>query len=796
VNTNQFSGGLPLAITSIILGYYETRANYFTGEIPSSFLRLQSLLKLDVSNNYLWGRAVFAEDCYPNYVNLSYNSFSGSLENLFFPTENYSQVAVQFVAANNNEFTGTVPNWSTFPTFYDLDVANNQLTGTLPEWNSLVLELFAASTNCFHGSIPETFCNLDHLLAISLNGLNSASHYQIDIFPNSEFSSTFTTKYSMDGGVPACLFSHPLLTVLQLSGNQLTGTLPDSLNISSSLSDLVLSHNDFTGTIPLIFQQKKWDNLDLSYNQFTGELSSSFHNYSSADSLTLTVNRLSGSIPASLLDAENIDILDGNLFACGYDTNNLPANDPQSGHYSCGSDTVNLALYFWVSILGLSIFVVIGAVYCHSVRHKKYFELFTKCFHWYRYFRNYCSYQSLQNKDSTVTNSNPLFTVFVFNQRMRQICILLTLFILVVVLPTDLVLASYNHSSYQDRFAWILSSLFFSGEVPGIAFFIELSIFIVLACYLMLIFWSVELSRFTDIHSITNDKKLSNSWIATGCSFLAVGLCNLIIMIAADLLYVYIIITYDTLIVTFAEIGLALLKIVWNNSFLWTSMKQFQQLFGKNNNRDKTDDKLKESEVAFIAFNISLNNFFYPIIAIMIVSSNCFYNAIFQAAAVTTSFSELGASKTATVVLSVSSSYNPPFTYSYQCSSFIYSYYCPVFLLMLLFESILLPVMKVLVSVILDERLGGCTEKDEDDEEESNRISRIEMTPSITTAGRDPDLRTTFTNFGATEGNQQPQSRVTDEDRKTFSDPPSSGNLISMEELASRTTFMWSPIRF
>jgi hypothetical protein len=64
------------------------------------------------------------------------------------------------------------------------------------------------------------------------------------------------------------------LTTLHLSGNGLTGSLPNV--VSHKLMDLSLSHNIITGPIPLSFQNRRWSGLDLSYNRINGKLSTNF----------------------------------------------------------------------------------------------------------------------------------------------------------------------------------------------------------------------------------------------------------------------------------------------------------------------------------------------------------------------------------------------------------------------------------------------------------------------------------------------------------------------------------------
>jgi hypothetical protein len=88
---------------------------------------------------------------------------------------------------------------------------------------------------------------------------------------------------------------------LNLSNNQLSGTLPDSLAGLSQLSLLYLSENQLTGTIPeSLGNLNKLTNFSLSKNQLTGPIPNSLGNLSKLMVLVLDNNQLSGSIPDSL----------------------------------------------------------------------------------------------------------------------------------------------------------------------------------------------------------------------------------------------------------------------------------------------------------------------------------------------------------------------------------------------------------------------------------------------------------------------------------------------------------------
>ncbi|CAI0458546.1 unnamed protein product [Linum tenue] len=85
-----------------------------------------------------------------------------------------------------------------------------------------------------------------------------------------------------------------LYTLLDLSNNQLSGEIPNSLGNLRSLKVLNLSHNSLSGPIPASFGNiKELESLDLSHNNLSGDI-------------PLSDNNLSGRIPTgSQMDRMN-----------------------------------------------------------------------------------------------------------------------------------------------------------------------------------------------------------------------------------------------------------------------------------------------------------------------------------------------------------------------------------------------------------------------------------------------------------------------------------------------------------
>jgi Leucine-rich repeat (LRR) protein len=725
LGNNYFTGTFPEITTIVNL---EIQNNFFHGEV-SDYLEIlghqsSQVEVLDMSSNYFSGPLSLAT-LSPIYVNFSYNQFTGELSNLFGEKPYclfHKTNCPKLIDMSQNELSGTLPlNWNEFPLLYLIDVSENRVTGTLPSYNQPRLRVFAASINCFEGSIPASLCDSD-LEVLLLNGLSSSSYCQLPIFPHTRIH-TYYNQYTIEKGIPECLFTRlPQLSALHLSGNLLTGKIPE---VSSSLSypstllnDLDLSYNILTGTIPLFFQSKpNWMAVDLASNRLTGLLiENAFPNIIGARfSLKLSVNRLSGTLPSNLLSLDNVNILDGNMFACNYDRSLLPDNDPNIDHYSCGSELVNLVLYFWIGLLFLVVLTLIVFIHIHYHSSPERFvfihlsiQFIGEVREWYSFFHKYCREErgKLLRSNGGQQKSNEILTFYRFNRRCRRICGFLTLFILIVLLPTYCVLSNY-YSTYAEKYIWTVSAMFLTGSTSGWILYVELLACAVLTCGLVIRLFHLSAVLRATAGETTKELTGNKLWV-----YVMLSVVNFVFMLIADLVYVVTIINANIGVAILAQFVLALVKIGWNNSILWKMLiwceKWVSYMYRYYCPLRLSEEEVIYSSISELGFNftyfdvgmistsIGLNNLIYPILAIMAVSTNCLHDAIFQPPSIASSYigeelTQLGSA----AMMTVSTSYNPPFSYGYQCSSVIYAYYTPVFIIMFTFESVVIPVFQL-----------------------------------------------------------------------------------------------------
>ncbi|KAG6651730.1 hypothetical protein CIPAW_06G133000 [Carya illinoinensis] len=268
----------------------------------------------DVSGNQLEGPVSFS--IFANASSLVFLDLSSNYE-LEVDTESPSwiltfQLAVlKLASCNLNKKNGhVVPSFiSTQINLWFLDLSNNSLEGGIPcqlFLNNSITQLYLRS-NKIEGSFLDCF----------INGTSNLDMF--DISDNrvkgpipENFISIFSTSYDvamssneLEGKIPSS-FGSIFFSILDLSNNKLSGTIPRSLTgndtTESTLIYLNLSNNTLQGEmLPRESNLTRLQYLNLGSNHFEGIISPAISN-SPLGILDVRDNYLSGNIPKWLYD--------------------------------------------------------------------------------------------------------------------------------------------------------------------------------------------------------------------------------------------------------------------------------------------------------------------------------------------------------------------------------------------------------------------------------------------------------------------------------------------------------------
>lgn len=353
---NSFSREIPESLLNLSkLEFLDLSRNNFRGEIQPIFGRFTQLNYLVLhGNNYMGGIYTSRILKLPNIsrLDLSFNNFSGSL-----PVEISEMYSLKFLVLAYNQFSGTIPpQYGNLTALQALDLSFNKLTGLIPpslgNLNNLLWLMLA--NNSLTGEIPPEVGNCSSLLWVNLAnnrlsgkipseltniGRNAEPTFQANRleetgrviagsgeclamkrwipadYPPFSFVYTILTRKKCRsiwdqllkgyGIFPVCssgsnVRSLQISGYLQLSGNQLSGELPQTIGEMKNFSMLHLGCNRFNAKLPRHIDQLPLVVLNLTKNSFTGEVPSEIGNIKCLQNLDLSHNNFSGTFPSSL----------------------------------------------------------------------------------------------------------------------------------------------------------------------------------------------------------------------------------------------------------------------------------------------------------------------------------------------------------------------------------------------------------------------------------------------------------------------------------------------------------------
>ncbi|ESR65503.1 hypothetical protein CICLE_v10010397mg [Citrus x clementina] len=334
----------------------DLNSNSLSGPIP--FIPFNIRLR-DLSNNALAG-SLFHFLCSERneakhsmeFLILTNNSLSGELPDCWMNLQHLSVLKL-----GNNAFTGALPaSMGSLTSLHSLQLDHNNLSGPIPAslqncaklvvfdiaWigEKLLIMILRLRTNKFHGHIPAELCRLTslHILDLSHNNfsgtiprcinnltamMNQSNSMETDI-EYYTFSNHFSIRFIenalvvMKGRELEYNTMLKLVRCMDLSGNNLSGDIPEEMTNLLALQSLNLSHNFLTGKIPEnVGAMRSLESIDFSGNLLSGGIPQSISSLTFLSHLNLSDNNLTGKIPlGTQLQGFNASCFAGNNL-CG-----------------------------------------------------------------------------------------------------------------------------------------------------------------------------------------------------------------------------------------------------------------------------------------------------------------------------------------------------------------------------------------------------------------------------------------------------------------------------------------------
>ncbi|CAK8534807.1 unnamed protein product [Lathyrus sativus] len=325
---NQLEGVIPPHLGAVRnLTILDISSNNLVGMIPIHLCEYQQLQFLSLGSNRLFGNIPYSLKVCKSLVQLMLgdNLLTGSL-----PVELYELHNLTALELHQNRFSGPIsPGIGQLKNLERLHLSDNYFSGYLPSEIGKLAQLvtFNVSSNRFSGSIPDELGNCARLQRLDLS------------------------RNKFTGMLPNSIGNLVNLELLKISDNMLLGEIPGTLGDLIRLTDLELGGNWFSGRIPFHFGRLSALQiaLNLSHNNLSDTIPDSLGSLQMLESLYLNDNQLVGEIPSSIGDLLS-------LLVCNVSNNKLIGTVP---------DTTTFRKMDFTNFAGNNGLCRVGTNHCH-----------------------------------------------------------------------------------------------------------------------------------------------------------------------------------------------------------------------------------------------------------------------------------------------------------------------------------------------------------------------------------------------------------------------------------------------
>ncbi|KAK2633099.1 hypothetical protein EUGRSUZ_L00586 [Eucalyptus grandis] len=311
---NSISGPIPATMGQLLsLRKLYLSSNKLSGNIPESIGQLSNLEVMDLRNNKLDG--VVNERHFANLTSLTVLYFNLNKLVIDITTSWVPPFQIQAIFMSNCKVGPRFPSWlRTQRNISVLYMSNACIYDEVPSWLPEVLsniERLDLSGNMLRGNISRIIGKEMPLLRlVSLSGNNLSGDIPKALCMSNELSFLDLSKNQLSGRFPQCWRrSQANLEWISLGDNKLNGPIPDSLCHLKRLGVLSLRENGLNGVFPKCLLKLDLVNLDLSDNQFTGRIPLFGQHARSFRTIDLDRNHFTGNIPLQICHLVNLQYL-------------------------------------------------------------------------------------------------------------------------------------------------------------------------------------------------------------------------------------------------------------------------------------------------------------------------------------------------------------------------------------------------------------------------------------------------------------------------------------------------------
>jgi Leucine-rich repeat (LRR) protein len=322
------------ARTNSALDFLVTEDNNLTGTLPTELGLLGKLRWVYLDSNL--GIQGSIPDSYENLKNLEVfalqcNELSGSIPDWI---DSWSNLKV--LSLSNNALTGILPaSMSRMTNLKGLSLDINMLSGYIGEIGTLInlqrvylgsnkfegriddnflrnhkaLVHLDLSKNLMTGTVPPHFFQVENMTVMDLHG-NKLDGTMPNFVENNILQFLSLHDNEISERVPPSIINLKSLTHLDIAGNNFSQVIPTQLSLMSGLEHLFLGNNPFAvGPVPDFSKLVNLTQLSLKATQLSGYIPTWLGKLNKLSFLDLGMNGLNGQMPSEIGNLESLRVL-------------------------------------------------------------------------------------------------------------------------------------------------------------------------------------------------------------------------------------------------------------------------------------------------------------------------------------------------------------------------------------------------------------------------------------------------------------------------------------------------------
>ncbi|KAI9098474.1 hypothetical protein K1719_025099 [Acacia pycnantha] len=269
--------------------------HHLKGPIPYEFASMMnSLENLDLGSNQLkGGLESLGHICTLRHLNFKSNLLSEDLSTIL---QSCARFSLQDIDLSDNQITGTLVGLSIFPSLKTFDISRNLLNGTISKYLQFPSSLVSLDirSNFLRGVLTSShLANLYNLKSLDLSDNLLTLRFSHNWVPPFQLEAIYVRSCKLGPDFPEWLQTQKTFTELDISNNEISATIPEWFwgLLTPKLIVLNVSCNNISGTIP---------NADIKFTEYPA--------------ISLASNQFEGSLPRFLQNAEAL-VLSNNNFS-------------------------------------------------------------------------------------------------------------------------------------------------------------------------------------------------------------------------------------------------------------------------------------------------------------------------------------------------------------------------------------------------------------------------------------------------------------------------------------------------